>query len=105
MQVKTAKIFHKQVLKLRDLLKILQTSQDKIKIFHKTLYLESFGCTAIPVSPSIVSKRVVATIIFSSKVNNRSNEYHRGRSQIANYSKSSYTKTFREVNYIYLIFI
>jgi hypothetical protein len=32
-----------------------------------TLYRRSSGCTAIAVSPSIVSGRVVATMIFSSK--------------------------------------
>jgi hypothetical protein len=33
---------------------------------RQTLYRGSLGCTAIAVSPSIVSGRVVATIIFSS---------------------------------------
>lgn len=33
-----------------------------------TLYLWSFGCTAMAVSPNIVSTRVVATISFSSAI-------------------------------------
>ena len=55
----------------------LMTSNQKV-IFHGsmknkwwndklTLYRWSLGCTAIPVSPSIVSIRVVATSIFSSE--------------------------------------
>jgi len=37
----------------------------------KTLYRSSFGCTAIPVSPIIVSIRVVATVKVSSEILNQ----------------------------------
>lgn len=42
-------------------------------IFPYTLYLTSSGCTAIAVSPNIVSIRVVATTISSSVNNNNNN--------------------------------
>lgn len=41
-----------------------------------TLYLGSSGCTAIAVSPSIVSGRVVAMVIFSSVERHKKNIFH-----------------------------
>jgi hypothetical protein len=47
-------------------LQIIQTGSTQRNPWVLTVYLESSGCTAIAVSPSMVSGRVVAMIIFSS---------------------------------------
>ena len=48
------------------MLKIREREKKKKQQQIDTIYLSSLGCTAIPVSPNIVSIRVVATVIFSS---------------------------------------
>lgn len=48
------------------MLQLVQTSNTETDSRELTVYLGSSGCTAIAVSPSIVSGRVVAMMIFSS---------------------------------------
>jgi hypothetical protein len=48
------------------MLQVVQIGNTQRRSRVLTVYLESSGCTAIAVSPSIVSGRVVAMMIFSS---------------------------------------